>query len=63
MCVIDMILPGALFFLFTHSWPALQRTYRDTARANPGSVVIVVVVVVVVVFGGGFVTVVAVCCN
>ena len=56
-----MILPGALFFLFTHSWPALQRTYRDTARADPGSVVIVVVGgVVVVVVGGGVVAVVIV---
>ena len=55
-----MTLTGTLFFLLTHSWAALQRTYRDTARADPGSVVIVVVVVV---FGGGFVAVVAVCCN
>ena len=58
-----MILPGALFFLFTHSWPALQRTYRDTARANPGSVVIVVVGLVVVSGGGSVVAVVAVSCN
>ena len=56
-----MILPGALFFLFAHSWPALQRAYRDTARANPGLVVIVVVVVVG--GGGGVVAVVAVSYN